>query len=298
MLAVVTPVIDPWPGPFSYAYRLGLGITDAAQEIARLRDEGLIWVARADFHDCFGTIPVPLLRREPHALISDTALIRLTEEFLKRRPVSRPGVRAELRGLPQGSPLSPLWANLVLCRFDARVVTAGFPLVRYSDDIVALAAGRDEGWEAMRVMSEAAGELGMTLGAEKSAVMSFEDGFSFIGEDFGPRYPPALPDHRVTKPSRRIVYLAMQGAHARLDAGRLVGESPDDSEVLNVPSGLVERLVCFRRHRNQRRTPVMGTGIRHRPGIPVPARHLPRSRLARGQRTPPRQAPCPADRRR
>ena len=245
VLSVVTPLIDPWLGPFSYAYRPGLGIADAAQEIARLRDEGLIWVARADFHDCFGTIPVPLLRRELRALISDTALIRLIEEFLERRPVSRPGVQAELRGLPQGSPLSPLWANLVLSRFDARVVTAGFPLVRYSDDMVALAAGRDEGWEAMRVMSEAAGELGMTLGAEKSAVMSFEEGFSFIGEDFGPRYPPALADHRVIKPSRRIVYLAMQGAHARLDAGRLVVESPDDAEVLNVPSGLVERLVCF-----------------------------------------------------
>lgn len=244
-LGVVTPVIDPWLGPFSYAYRPGLGIADAAQEVARLRDEGLIWVARADFHDCFGTIPVPLLRRELRALISDTALITLIEEFLERRPASRPGIRSELRGLPQGSPLSPLWANLVLFRFDARVATAGFPLVRYSDDIVALAASLDEAWEAMRVMSDAADEIGMTLGAEKSAVMSFEEGFCFIGEDFGPRYPPVLADHRVTKPSRRIVYLAMQGAHARLDADRLVVDSPDDTEVVNVPSGLVERLVSF-----------------------------------------------------
>lgn len=37
----------------------------------------------------------------------------------------------------------------------------------------------------------------------------------------------------------------MQGSHARIDGGRLIVESPDDAELLNVPSGLVERVVCF-----------------------------------------------------
>jgi CRISPR-associated protein Cas1 len=41
VLSVVTPVIDPWLGPFSYAYRPGLGVADAALAIAGLRDEGL-----------------------------------------------------------------------------------------------------------------------------------------------------------------------------------------------------------------------------------------------------------------
>ncbi len=91
--------------------------------------------------------------------------------------------------------------------------------------MAALADSHDEAWEAMRVMSESAAELGMPLGADKSAVMSFEEGFSFIGEDFGPRYPPALADHRVTEPAHRVLYLAMQGAHARLESGRIIVES-------------------------------------------------------------------------
>ena len=41
VLAVLTPVIDPLLGPFSYAYRPGLGVADAVQAIAALRDEGL-----------------------------------------------------------------------------------------------------------------------------------------------------------------------------------------------------------------------------------------------------------------
>ncbi len=246
VLAVVSPLIDPLLGPFSYAYRPGLGVADACQAIARLRDEGLGWVARTDFHDCFGSMSVSRVRRLLTALIEDSGLRVLIDKLLDRRPARQQvGYQPPFSGLPQGSPLSPLWANLVLTDFDTRVVTAGFPLVRYADDVVALAETRDDAWEAMRIMNEAAGEIGMTLGSEKTEVMSFEEGFSFIGEDFGPRYPPALDDHRVAEPDRRVIYLGLQGARARMDAGRLVVTSPDDAELLSVPSGLVERIVCF-----------------------------------------------------
>jgi CRISPR-associated protein Cas1 len=244
VLAVLTPVIDPWLGPFSYAYRPGLGVADAAQELARLRDDGLGWVARSDFWDCFGSIPVQNLRHMLGGLIEDPALLGLIKDFLGR-PAAAPGSAAVVHGLAQGSPLSPLWANLVLARFDARVVSAGFPLVRYADDLAALAGSRDDAWEGMRVMSEAAAELGMPLNADKSAVMSFEEGFCFVGEDFGHRYPPVLADHRVIEPDRRVLYLARQGAHARIESGRVIVEAPDDSELLNIPSETVTRIVCF-----------------------------------------------------
>lgn len=245
VLAVVTPIIDPWLGPFSYAYRPGLGVADAVQAVAALRDEGLKWVARADFHDCFARIPLPRLLRVLPVLLDDAALLDLIQAFLARRPVSHDRRRGELAGLPQGSPLSPLWANFVLADFDTRVVTEGYPLIRYSDDIVALTADRNSAQEAMRTMNEAAANLGMTFGSEKGGVMSFDEGFTFLGEDFGPRYPPALPGHRMAEPSRRVVYLGLQGSHARLNSGRLVVESAADVELLSVPSGLVDRLVCF-----------------------------------------------------
>jgi hypothetical protein len=193
-------VIDPWLGPFSYADRPGLGVSDAVQAIPLLRDEGLGWAARADFHDCFGSIPMPLLRRMLSVLVEDAGLLSLIESLLGRRAAAR-GSAAVVPGLPQGSPPSPMWANLVLARFDAQVTGAGFPLVRYPDDLVALAGDRDDALEAMRVINEAAAALGMPPGAGKSAVMSFEEGFCFAGEDFGPRYPPALAGHRVAGPS-------------------------------------------------------------------------------------------------
>lgn len=113
VLTALTPVVDPLLGPFSYAYRPGLGVADAVQAIATLRDEGLRWLARSDFHDCFGSVPVPLLRRMLPALVEDRGLLALIEALLDRRAAAR-GEAAVVRGLPQGSPLSPLWTNLVL----------------------------------------------------------------------------------------------------------------------------------------------------------------------------------------
>jgi CRISPR-associated protein Cas1 len=43
ILAALTPVIDPWLGPWSLAYRPGLGVSDAVQELVRLREQGLGW---------------------------------------------------------------------------------------------------------------------------------------------------------------------------------------------------------------------------------------------------------------
>ena len=85
----------------------------------------------------------------------------------------------------------------------------------------------------------------MNLGNDKTAVFSFEEGFTFLGEEFGTRYPPAVDDHRVIDPPRRCVYLGMQGSGARIQNGRLIVQSPGDEELLDIPAGQVERIVCF-----------------------------------------------------
>jgi CRISPR-associated protein Cas1 len=69
--------------------------------------------------------------------------------------------------------------------------------------------------------------------------------FCFLGEDFGPRYPPALDDYRSIEPPRRVLYVAVQGSHVRVAAGRVVVESAQDQELLNAPSGQLERVVPF-----------------------------------------------------
>jgi CRISP-associated protein Cas1 len=241
VLSVIGPVVDPWLGPSSFAYRPGLGVVDAVQTVARLRDEGLSWVARTDIDECFPSISAHRVQRLYRALLDDDQVCRLLDALLVRP------VRGSPRGCPglaQGAPLSPLWANLVLAGLDLAISRAGFPVVRYSDDLVIAASSRDEAWEAMRVARDAAADAGLRLGADKSDVMSFADGFTFLGEDFGPRYPPRL-DVRVETPDRRVLYLGRQGSRVRVGNGRVVVETGDDQELLDVASGLVGRIVTF-----------------------------------------------------
>lgn len=245
VLDVVTPYVDPVLGPAAYAYRPGLGVQDAVQELARLRDEGLGWVLRTDVDECFPTIPVPLARRMLAALVDDPELLQVIDLLLARASVSSRRGRRTMRGLAQGCALSPLLCNLVLTSLDARLLESGFALVRYADDLAVATGSRDEAWEALRCAAAAVEELGMALGDEDTHVMSFDEGFTFLGEDFGRRYPPVMADARVDEPERKVVYVAVQGSRARVAQGRLVVESPDDQELLDVPTGHVRRLVCF-----------------------------------------------------
>ena len=82
------------------------------------------------------------------------------------------------------------------------------------------------------------------LGADKTAVMSFDDGFAFLGEDFGPRYPPVVA-RGVEEPDRKVVYAGVQGSRLRVTKGRLLVESEADVELLSVPVSQVQRLVTF-----------------------------------------------------
>ncbi|HSV64348.1 MAG TPA: reverse transcriptase domain-containing protein [Mycobacteriales bacterium] len=178
LAAVIAPFIDPVLGPSSFAYRPGLGVADAVQAVARLRDEGLGWVARTDVDDCFPSMQVGRIRRILGALLDDDAILDLIDALLARN-VTRPGGWRRLAGLAQGSPLSPMLANLALAHLDDRVRQEGFPIVRYSDDLVICTASKPEAWEALRSVAAAWEEIGMSSGADKTEVMSFDDGLAF-----------------------------------------------------------------------------------------------------------------------
>lgn len=239
MLTVLTPLIDPLLGPSSFAYRPGLGVLDAVQEVARLRDEGFAHVLRTDIADCFPSIRVDQLRRILGVLVSDPDLLTVIDLlFARTLQTGRRGI-----GLPQGSPLSPIFANLVLEHLDERLRRAGYPLVRYSDDVVIFATSRDDALEAARVVSMAAEELGMSLSVDKTDAMSFEAGFCFLGEDFGTRYPPVV-ENRIDVPEERTVFVGAAGGRVRIDEGRVVVDR-DEQQLLDVPAGLVARIVCF-----------------------------------------------------
>ncbi|AXH95955.1 CRISPR-associated endonuclease Cas1 [Ornithinimicrobium avium] len=246
VLAIATPVVDPLLGPAAYAFRPGLGVSDAVQAVARLRDDGNEWAARLDVDECFPTIPVAYARRLLQAALDGQDHVLSVVDFLLDRlvVVPRKGRRHQL-GLPQGCPLSPLLANLVLAEFDSDLLDQGFPVVRYADDICIPVADEQDAWEALREAHHSLRRLDMAPGAEDSQVMSFAQGFSFLGEDFGPRYPPAIEELRVAEPAAKTLYAARQGGRVRIASGRVIVEDKKSNSLVDVPQSHVGRIVCF-----------------------------------------------------
>ncbi|WP_066909103.1 CRISPR-associated endonuclease Cas1 [Millisia brevis] len=244
VLSVVGGYADRYLGVASYAYREGIGVVDAVEAVARLRDEGLGWVLHADIDNCFDTIPRQSAVRALLAMLPDSSLDALIRA-LSERPVATGRGLIETSGVSQGAALSPLLANIVLVALDDALMDHGFPVVRYADDFVVAGRSRDAMWEAKRVATAALEGIGMQLGDDKTEVMSFDDGFCFLGEDFGPRYPPVTDQHRVEVPDRRILYVGRQGSRIFTQRGRVVVESKSDEQLVSVPKNLVSRVVCF-----------------------------------------------------
>lgn len=245
ILQAVTPIVDPHLGSRSFGYRPGLGVTDAVQSVVQLRDEGLSWVARSDVDDCFPSLPVTLALSELASLVRDADLMAYVHALMARRSEGPDGREHAVRGAPQRCSLSPLLANLVLTRLDEALTRRGIPIVRYADDFVLAGLSRANVMSALGVAADALKELGMVLGADKTSVTTFEEGFTFLGEDFGPRYPPVVAGDGGEAPLKKAVYVSVQGGRVRLHNGRLLVENKVNEALIDVPSGRVSRLVLF-----------------------------------------------------
>jgi retron-type reverse transcriptase len=147
---VLDELIDPLLMPWSVAYRKGMGVQTAIGHLLDARDEGRTWVVRCDIKDCFPQIPRTDVLQRLYEVCPDPALSELVRKLVHRRLVGRNAPRLPRgRGLHQGSPLSPLLANLYLDRFDRSMADEGFVAVRYADDIAIPVVSRVEGERAL-----------------------------------------------------------------------------------------------------------------------------------------------------
>ncbi|MBM3749309.1 MAG: CRISPR-associated endonuclease Cas1, partial [Acidobacteria bacterium] len=88
------------------------------------------------------------------------------------------------RGIPQGSVVSPMLANLCLDELDERLLGAGLKMVRYADDFVVLAKSRKVAERARELSGQVLGELRLRLHEGKSQIVRFSEGFRFLGVIF------------------------------------------------------------------------------------------------------------------
>lgn len=170
--------------PASFAYRPGLGVHAALRRLRELYASGCRWVFDADIRSCFDSIDhTRLLVRLEANLGAQSPLCVWLRAWLAAPVWTGAEIRRVVKGVPQGSPLSPLLANFYLDGFDRTLRAAGVPFVRYADDFLVLARSPFDLREYQKVAHAALDALGLELNQEKTRTTTFEQRFRFVGAE-------------------------------------------------------------------------------------------------------------------
>lgn len=178
---VVAEPLELLMSPDSHGYRQGRSRSTASQAIQQAWREGYRWVYEGDVHDFFDSVDWGRLEGRLGAVFGNDPVVAALLGWMQAAVVFR-GERLErTRGLPQGSPLSPLLANLMLDDFDGDMAAAGFRMIRFADDFVVLCKDPGEAQRAQQVAGASLAEHGLGLHPEKSRIAAMADGFRYLG---------------------------------------------------------------------------------------------------------------------
>jgi group II intron reverse transcriptase/maturase len=134
LLQVLQPLIDPTFSAHSYGFRPGRRAHDAVLQAQRHVQAGWRVVVDVDLEKFFDRVNHDVLMDRLAKRIDDEAVLRLIRRYLNAGIMDHGMVTERLEGTPQGGPLSPLLANVLLDEVDRELEQRGHRFVRYADD--------------------------------------------------------------------------------------------------------------------------------------------------------------------
>lgn len=167
----------------SYAYRKGRSYLQAIQKVKQHYEQGYRWVVDADIDAFFDEVNHGILIARLTSLIKDPEVMKLVIQWIKAKIYDGKALRSLDRGIPQGSPISPLFANLYLDPLDETMLKQGQRIVRFADDFLILCKDKQDAEEALELTEHTLSQLDLKLD-DDTELTHFDRGFKYLGATF------------------------------------------------------------------------------------------------------------------
>ena len=242
MLIVLNAIFEEDLLPNQYGFRPKI---DAKMAIRRvywhISQHGRREIVDADLSDYFSTIPHGQLMRCIARRVADGKVLAVIKAWLTAPVVERTRygyqrtteARDRKRGAAQGSPISPLMANLYFRRFLLAWEQHGYRdrytafVVNYADDLV-ICCKPGNGEAVMTIMRYLMGRLGLTVNEKKTKLVTIpEKNITFLGYEIGRFYGKDGVSHLGTRPSMKAIKRALNEIHD-MTSTRWNCTSPED----------------------------------------------------------------------
>jgi len=176
MLQVLEPLVDPTFSESSYGFRPGRGAHDALHAASGYVKEGRVIVVDLDLEKFFDRVNHDVLMARLARRIGDKDLLRVIRRFLESGMMADGVCVGRYEGVPQGGPLSPLLANILLDDLDKELERRGHSFCRYADDCNIYVRSHQAGERVMTsVVQFLEKRLRLKVNREKSAVAHVEE---------------------------------------------------------------------------------------------------------------------------
>jgi len=226
LLQVLQPIIDPGFSEYSYGFRPGRRALSAVYQAQSYVQSGKRIVVDVDLEKFFDRVNHDILIDRIRKRVADKAIIHLIRAYLNAGIMDHGVAQQRYQGTPQGGPLSPLLANILLDEVDKELEKRGHRFVRYADDCNVYVGSYQAGQRVMRLLRKCYDRLKLKVNETKSAIAS-AIGRKFLGYSFwvGPQgqIKRGVSDkslqafkHQVRRLTRRCVGQSMSDIVERL----------------------------------------------------------------------------------
>ncbi len=181
---VLAPIYEPKFAETSYGFRPKRSAHDALRKCREYLEEGKVWTVDMDLEKFFDTVNQSKLMEILARDIKDGRVLSLIHKYLRAGVVWCGKFEETEIGVPQGGPLSPLCANIMLNELDHELEGRGHSFVRYADDMIIFCGSKASAQQTLKhIIPFIEKKLFLKVNREKT-VVAYAGKIKFLGYGF------------------------------------------------------------------------------------------------------------------